>query len=192
MFDRRMGLGGGMLGQVPIREGTGFTGPFGAFGQPPTQGYYRAPSGAPLYSEEERSPSHVGEEKHCYSCPDGTKQYLTIAEARAMACEARPVDECGGGMPRAASAPPALYGRRMGASHAAPVVSSQSPAPSSGGRIPMQNFFTPPFPDLVYPAASPNLVCKKETTSEGEELWHCQPEAPPPGRFPVVFFRPLF
>lgn len=57
----------------------------------------------PQYSQELLSPEHWHEEKHCYQCPDGTRRFLTLVEARALGCSALPYEAC---------RPSGLYGRR--------------------------------------------------------------------------------
>jgi hypothetical protein len=89
MFSRR-----GFLGQVGVTPQAGFGPPFGMFSPGIPSAPVLNPSGSPLFSEEITSPQRAELERHCYHCPDGSTQSLTIDEARAMGCEATDSSEC--------------------------------------------------------------------------------------------------
>lgn len=68
----------------------------------PRMGQYPYPGRPPMmpppaYAPEIISPEHWQEEKHCYECPDGTRRFLTLIEARALGCSPLPYQACRSG-----------------------------------------------------------------------------------------------
>jgi len=185
---------GAMLGQVPIREGSGFQP--GSWLWPGSFGQFPAPSTA---ARQINTQSELSEEPRCYSCEDGTFRFLTAAEVEAsgLSCSRVNPQNC------AAQAPgrPALIS--MGQDE------EPAPPPGDGGDGNGDDrdfrFFFPPFQQFPYPPYAPphgrgKLICKRdEDRSEdaGEDVFVCEreePEGPPVvygPRYPIFFMRPF-